>query len=449
MNNEENNEVINNVEETGVKQTPVNEVVQEEVPMATVEETSVPETTEEPEVETSTESSSEVAEEPVPTEVPTETPEITEETTTVEPEVQTESVENTKVETPIESNSEVVEEPVPTEVPTKTPEAEETPTVEPEVQTESIENTEVKTPVESSTENVSEPVPPETSAEEVTTQPILEPTIANVSEDNQTETNENILEVPNEINSTPEVGNAPTIEDIPDNSKLEVNTESTPTEVEPSVEQTTEIEKLDPTQKIASAEEIQEAANVKIEEKPKGEPNGFKRFMAVIIFLVFFALVFFMPEVTRFINDWRASSQPVQKITDGVSTCILSKTTENLDVNITTEFTITNSKLRKLNYITVSKGDAEEDKEELTKLKDECLTLKQEAGELKGVSISCSLNGDTTTNRQLLDYELMDVKQVTSAYTEAGDIYPEFTKGEDIDKIEGKMQQAGYKCSRK
>ena len=156
-----------------------------------------------------------------------------------------------------------------------------------------------------------------------------------------------------------------------------------------------------------------------------------------------------MPEVTRFINDWRASRQPVQKITDGVSTCILSKTTENLDVNITTEFTITNSKLRKLNYITVSKGDAEEDKEELTKLKNECLTLKQEAGELKGVSISCSLNGDTTTNRQLLDYELMDVKQVTSAYTEAGGIYPEFTKGEDIDKIEGKMQQAGYKCSRK
>ena len=88
--------------------------------------------------------------------------------------------------------------------------------------------------------------------------------------------------------------------------------------------------------------------------------------------------------------------------------------------------------------------------EELKGLYDNCILLKQEAGELEGVTISCSLNNGIHSNKQILDYEKLDVAEVSSAYTEAGGIYPaEFKKSENIDKIESEMTSNGYTCNRK
>lgn len=196
----------------------------------------------------------------------------------------------------------------------------------------------------------------------------------------------------------------------------------------------------------------QQAASVKEEnttpQKEKGGPSTFKRIMAIILFIAFLAMIYYLPEITQFINDYKASKAPKEVITTGVSTCKLSKTSSNLDIDITASFSIVNSKLYKLTYLTITKGDKVSDKEDLDSLYNECMTLKKEAGELDGVTISCSLNNGINSNKQILDYEKLDVRKVTSAYTEAGGIYPEFQKNENIDKIEGKMLSAGYECTR-
>lgn len=184
-------------------------------------------------------------------------------------------------------------------------------------------------------------------------------------------------------------------------------------------------------------------------EKEKGGPSTFKRVMAAILFVLLMAMVYFLPEITSFMNDMRDKSKQ-EKITTGVMECKLKKSNKKLDINIEALFYFTNSQLYKMEYTTVHTGDKIDDKADLEKLYDGCLILKQEAGELDGVTISCSLNNGVNSNKQILDYEKLDLKEVTSAYAEAGGVYPaEFKKSEDIDKIESEMTANKYICNRK
>ena len=99
--------------------------------------------------------------------------------------------------------------------------------------------------------------------------------------------------------------------------------------------------------------------------KEKGGPSTFKTILAIILFGAFFAMVYFLPEITNMVNEYKESRQPKPIITDGISTCTLSKSTENFDVDLTATFSIINSKVYKMTFTTVTKGDKVTDKEEL------------------------------------------------------------------------------------
>lgn len=207
-------------------------------------------------------------------------------------------------------------------------------------------------------------------------------------------------------------------------------------------------------QRVVEIKEKEEKVEVKPtenKEEPKEEKEAstFKRIMGIVLIILFIVMVFYLPEITDFIDDYKARKNPPPEIVDGVSICKLSKTSENLDIDIVATFKIINKKLQRLEYVTTSKGDKEKDKEELSKLKSDCELVKLEAGELDGITISCSLNNGIITNKQVLDYEKLDVNKVTSAYIEAGGIYTEFKKNDNIDKIEAKMKSNGYECSRR
>ena len=202
---------------------------------------------------------------------------------------------------------------------------------------------------------------------------------------------------------------------------------------------------LEKKQQASKASNLQPTNQKK--EKDDG-PSTFKRIMAIILFLGFFAMVYFLPEISNMITKYQESKKPKEVITDGVSTCKLSRTSENLDISTIAKFSIINSKLYKLEYITTTIGDKVEDEEKLKKLNNSCETLKLAAGELNGVTISCSLNNGTNTTKQKLDFEKVNADEVSTAYLEAGGVYPEFKKNDNIDKIESKMRASGYECTR-
>lgn len=197
---------------------------------------------------------------------------------------------------------------------------------------------------------------------------------------------------------------------------------------------------------------IPPAKSVDAENNKGGKNDGpttFKRVSAAILLIGLMVMIYFLPQISDFVSDFQ-TKRTQQQITTGVLECSNKKTTDTLDINTNVLFDFSDSKLTKMTYTLIHTGDKLKDKDELKTLNEECLTLQQEAKNLGGVTISCSLKDGINTSKQILDYAKIDVKKATTAYTEAGGTYfQEFYLYQDIGIIESEMTSGGYTCIKK
>lgn len=196
------------------------------------------------------------------------------------------------------------------------------------------------------------------------------------------------------------------------------------------------------------AKKRQEKANM---EQYVPVPVSKAKYVAMIVFFIFmFALVYFLPDISSFVSLKKAEKkqQNTPTITTGLLTCKLSRTTDIFNIEYTGQFSFEDSKLNKLTYITSTKGDSVIDVESLDFIITKCNKLQDQVSGLGGVHVTCDQSGGTITEKQVLDYNTLDAEIATAAYVEAGGIYPEFKKSQDIDQIERNMHASGYTCER-
>ena len=186
----------------------------------------------------------------------------------------------------------------------------------------------------------------------------------------------------------------------------------------------------------------------KIEPQKEDAPKhqGFKRFIAFLFLGGVIAMIWFIPQINNIITDYQRSRTPVAEITTGMSLCTLEKTYDDRDVKTTMKLRFVNKKIIKLEYTVSTKISG--GKEKATALNDECKLLKKEAQNVEGVVISCSVEGTEVTSKQVLNYEYINSEKLTNAYLEAGGVYPDVKKGDDIGEVESNLLKTGYNCSR-
>ncbi len=199
--------------------------------------------------------------------------------------------------------------------------------------------------------------------------------------------------------------------------------------------------------KLEAERRKQREENEKYEAKPVSK---FKYVSMIIFFIFMFALVFFLPDITNYINikkDLKAQEN-APAITTGLLTCRLDRTTDIFNISYTAQFSFTDSKLNKLSYVTSTEGDAIVDSDQLESLLNKCKLLQNEVGSLAGVKVSCNQSEGTVVETQDFTYSLINKESINSAYIEAGGVYPEFENEQNIDVIEKNMSASGYKCER-
>ena len=197
--------------------------------------------------------------------------------------------------------------------------------------------------------------------------------------------------------------------------------------------------------------EEKDLKEVKINDPSTSQKGNFKYFLTFLLFIILFALVYFLPDISEYINLDRAKREAEKNavvITSGTLKCELEKNDSNLDYSYSALFNFTNSKLKKLTYTITTKGDETIDNEELEKLNTDCQTLETDTSEVPGIIISCSLSRGTFTKKQIFNYQEINTENITSIYAEAGGIYPEYKLNDNIDIIEKNMKSSGYNCER-
>ena len=186
----------------------------------------------------------------------------------------------------------------------------------------------------------------------------------------------------------------------------------------------------------------------KVEIHEYKPPGKYQMFLLIVFFIFIILFAVFLPEISTFINLYKSGklNQVEEEITTGKLTCTLKSNTANLDMDYVRVFYFDSKMLTKAEFSLTTRGDATEDEKTLDDLKTKCEKLKEHSKYAGGFTVSCESSTGKVVETQSYNYASIDESEINSAFAEIGGTVPEFSNGEDIDKIEHSMNAAGYSC---
>lgn len=273
---------------------------------------------------------------------------------------------------------------------------------------------------------------------QVTSNPNIETEIANIEEEKLNN------QVENQQQEIPPIQPIQTIQPVQPTEQINtVNRTENVLKVENKIQEQSPISQSNPNETNTNTSTNQKT---EVKDDYKG-PSTFRKITTVLLFIFLFLFVYFLGDITEYINAKKEEKQ-ISEVTNGKLTCTSSKASSNLDIKLNAVFTFENKKITNLTYTITSTGDKQKDVSELNKLNNDCKVLEEEVKDLDGIRVICSLNNGVNSVKQIFNYEILDNTKVSSAFAEAGGIYPQFKYKDDIDKVNSKMLTSGYTCEK-
>lgn len=279
----------------------------------------------------------------------------------------------------------------------------------------------------------------------------------------------------NNINQTNEQNVVPNINVVNDTSTIPVvndtQQEQTPQQA-PQPQVTNNSTSAKSTPKVVKVEHIKEVVKevkpkddnsnkVKVKDQPNNgtsqkevvvkEKGGFFGRFILFLFIIFlFAFVYYLPEISQYIEDYKKAKSGIEdgSMKSGTMTCTLTKDNkDNLSTIYETTFTYTKNKLKKTEQVTSYKlKDDATSTATLDESENECQELKSALTGVSGIDVSCSKTAVLQKTTQSIDYTKFNVDQVTTNIAEYKGFYPEYQLNQSVAGIRKNLEDAGYSC---
>lgn len=182
--------------------------------------------------------------------------------------------------------------------------------------------------------------------------------------------------------------------------------------------------------------------------KEKG--GFFGRFILFLFIIFLFAFVYYLPEISQYIEDYKKAKSGIEdgSMKSGTMTCTLTKDNkDNLSTIYETTFTYTKNKLKKTEQVTSYKlKDDATSTATLDESENECQELKSALTGVSGIDVSCSKTAVLQKTTQVIDYTKFNVEKVTTNIAEYKGFYPEFQLDQSVAGIRKNLEDAGYSC---
>ncbi len=182
--------------------------------------------------------------------------------------------------------------------------------------------------------------------------------------------------------------------------------------------------------------------------KEKG--GFFGRFILFLFIIFLFAFVYYLPEISQYIEDYKKAKSGIEdgSMKSGTMTCTLTKDNkDNLSTIYETTFTYTKNKLKKTEQVTSYKlKDDATSTATLDESENECQELKSALTGVSGIDVSCSKTAVLQKATQVIDYTKFNAEEVTTNIAEYKGFYPEFQLDQSVAGIRKNLEDAGYSC---
>lgn len=281
------------------------------------------------------------------------------------------------------------------------------------------------------------------------------------NENNTNQTNEQDV-VPN-INVVNDTNTIPVVNDTQQEQTLQQAPQPQVTNNSTSAKSTPKVVKVEHIKEVVK--EVKSKDDNSNKGKVKDQPNNgtpqkevvvkekggfFGRFILFLFIIFLFAFVYYLPEISQYIEDYKKAKSGIEdgSMKSGTMTCTLTKDNkDNLSTIYETTFTYTKNKLKKTEQVTSYKlKDDATSTATLDESENECQELKSALTGVSGIDVSCSKTAVLQKTTQSIDYTKFNVEKVTTNIAEYKGFYPEFQLDQSVAGIRKNLEDAGYSC---
>lgn len=281
------------------------------------------------------------------------------------------------------------------------------------------------------------------------------------NENNTNQTNEqNVVSNINVVNDTSTI---PVVNDTQQEQTTQQAPQPQATNNSTSAKSTPKVVKVEHIKEVVK--EVKPKDDNSNKSKVKDQPNDgtpqkevvvkekggfFGRFILFLFIIFLFAFVYYLPEISQYIEDYKKAKSGIEdgSMKSGTMTCTLTKDNkDNLSTIYETTFTYTKNKLKKTEQVTSYKlKDDATSTATLDESENECQELKSALTGVSGIDVSCSKTAVLQKTTQVIDYTKFNVDKVTTNIAEYKGFYPEFQLDQSVAGIRKNLEDAGYSC---
>ena len=189
-----------------------------------------------------------------------------------------------------------------------------------------------------------------------------------------------------------------------------------------------------------------DSTTVNLEEPKKSN----KPIFLVLLLIFLLAFVFFLPDITNFITNYKNKKAGANELKSGNMTCTKSITGSEVNYNYDIVFKYQKNKLRSSTITTVTRLNDNASSVDIIKEKEaSCSTLKNVLDSNNiGMTVKCRSSLSMQESIQNIYYKNLDLDYISTNIAEFEGFYPEYEYNETMSVIQNKLASSGYKCER-
>lgn len=189
-----------------------------------------------------------------------------------------------------------------------------------------------------------------------------------------------------------------------------------------------------------------DSTTVNLEEPKKSN----KPIFLVLLLIFLLAFVFFLPDITNFITNYKNKKVGANELKSGNMTCTKSITGSEVNYNYDIVFKYQKNKLRSSTITTVIRLNDNASSVDIIKEKEaSCSTLKNVLDSNNiGMTVKCRSSLSMQESIQNIYYKNLDLDYISTNIAEFEGFYPEYEYNESMSVIQNKLASSGYKCER-
>lgn len=189
-----------------------------------------------------------------------------------------------------------------------------------------------------------------------------------------------------------------------------------------------------------------DSTTVNLEEPKKSN----KPIFLVLLLIFLLAFVFFLPDITNFITNYKNKKVGTNELKSGNMTCTKSITGSEVNYNYDIVFKYQKNKLRSSTITTVTRLNDNASSVDIIKEKEaSCSTLKNVLDSNNiGMTVKCRSSLSMQESIQNIYYKNLDLDYISTNIAEFEGFYPEYEYNESMSVIQNKLASSGYKCER-